>query len=84
MEMALLRLLPIDVRGGGLGRLYDAVCRIDATIEQRGLDAFKTKGEIGVKAGFFLAIVTPSTPDDPERIARLSAAMQQVLGITAD
>lgn len=67
-----------------MGLLYEAVTRIDEVIERRGLDAFKTKGEIGVKAGFFLAIVMPSTPDDPERLARLGAAAQQVLGITID
>lgn len=64
-----------------MGRLFDAVSTIDQVIASRGLDPMKTKGEIGLKSGFFLALVFPDTPDDAERITKLRAATMDVLGI---
>ena len=64
-----------------MGRLYDAVEEIDRVCQARGLDAVKTKGEISMKAGFFLAIVFPHTPDDAERFEKLRVAAKDVLGI---
>ena len=63
-----------------MGRLYDAVRRIDDIIALKGLDPVETKGHIGMKAGFFLIIIKPDTPDDPEKIARLAEAAEEVLG----
>lgn len=65
-----------------MGQLYDAVAEIDRTISARGLDTAKVKGEISMKAGFFLAIIFPHTPDDPEKLIRLRTAAKDVLGIT--
>lgn len=65
-----------------MGQLYDAVSQIDRAIQDRNMDPMKTKGEISLKAGFFLAIVFPDTPDDPDKIARLKTAAQDVLGLT--
>ncbi len=54
--------------------------RIEATIERRRLPLYKTRGQIGLRAGFLLGMVTPETPDDPARIAALRAAAREVLG----
>jgi hypothetical protein len=64
-----------------VGRLFDAVQEIDRECAVRGLDPAKVKGEIGMKAGFFLMIVFPTTPDDPDKLEKLRAATQVVLGI---
>ena len=64
-----------------MGRLYEGVAEIDRVAQARGLDAVKVKGEVSMRAGFFLAIVFPHTPDDPEKIERLREAAREVLGI---
>lgn len=64
-----------------MGQLYDAVERINNEIERRGLDVAKTKGEISLKSGFFLAIIFPHTPDDPEKLSKLKTAAKDVLGL---
>jgi hypothetical protein len=66
----------------GVGRLYDCVTEIDRVIASRGLDAMRTKGEISLKAGFFIAIIFPDTPDDPAKLQQLTQAAREVLGIT--
>lgn len=65
-----------------VGRLYDAVEEVDRICQARGLDAVKVKGEISMKAGFFLAIVFPHTPDDTEKLEKLRAAARDVLGVS--
>ncbi len=65
-----------------MGRLYDAVAEIDRICQERGLDGAKTKGEISLKSGFFLAIIFPHTPDDNEKIDKLRDAAQSVLGVS--
>jgi len=64
-----------------VGRLYDGVAEIDRVAQARGLDPIKVKGEVSMRAGFFLAIVFPHTPDDPEKIERLREAAREVLSI---
>ena len=64
-----------------MGRLYDAVAEIDLICQDRGLDSTKTKGEISMRAGFFLAIIFPHTPDDNEKLETLRSAAQSVLGV---
>jgi len=65
-----------------MGRLYDAVAEIDRICQDRGLDGTKTKGEISMKSGFFLAIIFPHTPDDNEKLEKLRSAAQSVLGVS--
>jgi hypothetical protein len=60
-------------------QLHCAVQRIEQIIVRRNLPAFKTRGEIAIKAGFALGLVDASTPDDPERLARLTQAALEVL-----
>lgn len=65
-----------------VGRLYDAVEEIDRVCQARGLDSVKVKGEISMRAGFFLAIVFPHTPDDTEKLDKLRTAARDVLGVS--
>jgi len=65
-----------------MGRLHDAVLEIDRICQDRGLDCAKTKGEISMKSGFFLAIIFPQTPDDTEKLEKLRAAAKSVLGVS--
>jgi len=65
-----------------MGRLHDAVLEIDRICQDRGLDSIKTKGEISMKSGFFLAIIFPHTPDDSEKLDRLRDATKSVLGVS--
>lgn len=63
-----------------MGQLYQAVRSIEQIIARKTLDDFKTKGLISMKAGFFLSIVTADSPDDPDKIAHLRSAAEEVLG----
>lgn len=63
-----------------MGALYETVRRIEGVIEKKGLPLYKTRGLIGLRAGFLLGMVTPDTPDDPLRIAALRSAASEVLG----
>lgn len=63
-----------------VGQLYQAVSAVEQVIARKGLDDFKTKGLISMKAGFFLSIVSPTTDDDQSKISSLRAAAEEVLG----
>ncbi len=63
-----------------VGRLHQMVQAIDAVIARRGLDRFRVRGEIALRAGFALDFVEPDTLDEPAPVARLAAAASAVLG----
>lgn len=65
-----------------MGRLHEAILEIERICQDRGLDPVKTKGEISMKSGFFLAIIFPHTPDDPEKLESLRSATKSVLGVS--
>lgn len=64
-----------------MGRLFDAVSEVDRIIADRGLDSFKTKGEISLKAGFFLSLVFENSPDEEDKIRAVRDAAKEVLGV---
>lgn len=64
-----------------MAKLYDMLQQIDQTIATRGLDSQKVKGEIGMRCGFFLCLIFESTPDDPEKVRKLSQVASEVLGV---
>ncbi len=39
------------------------------------------KGKIGLRSGRLLALISPSTPDDPQAIAKLKLAAREVLNL---
>jgi hypothetical protein len=63
-----------------VGQLYETIQRIEQVIARRNLQPFKTKGLIALKAGFSLALIEASTPDDPAKLAALRSAASAVLG----
>jgi hypothetical protein len=63
-----------------VGQLYEAVRTIDRVAAAKGLDSNEVRGRIGMKAGFFLLIIKPDTPDDSEKLNALREAAEDVLG----
>jgi hypothetical protein len=63
-----------------VGQLYEAVRTIDRVAEAKGLDTNEIRGRIGMRAGFFLLIIKPDTPDDPEKLDALRDAAEGILG----
>jgi hypothetical protein len=55
--------------------------KIEAKIQADGLDATAVKGKIGLRAGTLLAFIKPSTPDNPETVAKLRAAAKEILNL---
>lgn len=64
-----------------MSQLNDMKLQIEAKIKADGLDAKEIKGKIGLHSGKLLAFITAGTPDDPEAIAKLRRAAQEVLHI---
>src|SRR6266568_1129556 len=76
----LVREGPADAAGAVGGALHELVQRVDARLAQSGADRFKLRGQIAIKAGFALDLADAGTPDDPERLTKLRAAVRAVLG----
>ncbi|MFZ3213188.1 MAG: hypothetical protein WA188_16925 [Terriglobales bacterium] len=66
-----------------MSQLYDLRLLIENKIETDGLDAMEVKGKIGLRSGRLLALISPSTPDDPDAVAKLRQAAKEVLNINA-
>jgi hypothetical protein len=64
-----------------MGQLHEAVERIEAVIAMKGLDRFRTRGVIGLEAGLTIGFITPETPDDDDKLARLRQATREILGV---
>jgi len=63
-----------------MGQLFDIRQSIDLIIRQKGMDEYLVRGQISMKAGFMLSLVSERTPDDPEKARRLKDAALEVLG----
>jgi hypothetical protein len=63
-----------------VGKLYEAASQVEAIIEKRGMDPFKTKGMISMRTGFLLSFISPEDPDDDERLEQLKQVVFEVLG----
>jgi hypothetical protein len=63
-----------------MGKMYEAASQVEAIIEKRGLDPFKTKGMISMRTGFLLSFISPDDPDDEERLEQLKQVAFDVLG----
>lgn len=65
-----------------MGRLYDKCKRVQAHIEDTGLDVFRTRGEMAMRCGFLITLIKPTDTDDPQKIQALDEAARDLLGIT--
>lgn len=66
-----------------MSQLYELRVLIENKIKADGLDAMKVKGQIGLRSGRILALISPSTPDDPAAVCKLRQAAKEVLNINA-
>jgi hypothetical protein len=66
-----------------VSRLYELKMLIENKIKADGLDAMSVKGKIGLRSGRTLALISPTTPDDPDAVAKLRQAAKEVLNIDA-
>ena len=65
-----------------MSQLYDMKTRIEEKIKADNLDATAIKGEIGLKSGKLLLLITPATSDDPVTIAKLRQAAKEILNLS--
>ena len=65
-----------------MGQLFDAKQKIETAITAKKLDAVQVKGAIGLRTGLLLNLISASTPDDEQKLAKLRSAAQEVLGIS--
>jgi hypothetical protein len=63
-----------------MSKLYDARLKVEKLLtEQKKGDVTELRGKIGMKIGFLLSLVTPTSPDDAARLERLRKAVEEVL-----
>jgi hypothetical protein len=62
--------------------LYELRGLIEQKIKADGLDEAQVKGEIGLRAGRLISLISPRTPDDPLAIAKFRQAVKDVLNIS--
>jgi hypothetical protein len=64
-----------------MGKLFEMRQKIEKAIEDKNLPALKVKGTIGLKTGLDVSVITPETPDDEAKIAKLRQAVKEVLDL---
>ena len=64
-----------------MSQLYDLRLLIEERIRSAGLDPMEIKGKIGLRSGKLLALISPSTPDDPVAITKLKQAAKETLNL---
>lgn len=64
-----------------MGQLYDLKVRIEEKIKADGLDSMEMKGKLGLRSGKLLSLISPTTPDNPETIAKLKLAAKELLKV---
>jgi len=65
-----------------VSQLYDLRVRIEEKIKADNLNAMDVKGKLGLRSGKLLALIMPSTADDPEVIEKLKAAAKEILNLS--
>jgi hypothetical protein len=65
-----------------VSKLYDLRLAIEAKIKADGLDPMKVKGEIGLRTGKLVSLISPSSPDDPAVVAKLRQAAKELLNLS--
>ena len=67
-----------------MGRVYEAVQRIEDHIREKGLEPAHTRGLISEEMGFAVGLISQDTPDDPALLEALLDAAETVLGERID
>jgi len=67
-----------------MGKLYDYCQRVQQHIESKGLDIYKSRGEIAMRCGFLMPLVKPDDSDDAQKIQALRDAAKDLFGITLE
>lgn len=65
-----------------MSQIYDMRLKIEEKIKADGLNAMDIKGKLGLKTGKMLALITPTTPDDPDLISKLRDAAKELLNLS--
>lgn len=65
-----------------MSQVYDMRLRIEEKIKADGLNVLETKGKLALKTGKMLALITPTTPDDPDLVSKLRDAAKEVLNLS--
>jgi len=65
-----------------VSQIYDMRLKIEEKIKADGLNAMDIKGKLGLKTGKMLALITPTTPDDPDLISKLRDAAKELLNLS--
>jgi hypothetical protein len=65
-----------------MGKLFDYRNIIENKLKGMGSDGFKLKGQIGLKTGLLVGMISATTPDDPAQVKAMREAIKEVLGIT--
>jgi hypothetical protein len=64
-----------------MGKLFEYRSVVEDKVKNMGKDAFRIKGQIGLKSGMVLGLIQANTPDDPEQVRALRIAVKEVLGL---
>jgi hypothetical protein len=59
--------------------IYQFKIKIEEKIKANGLDAAQIRGEIGLRTGRLLSLISPNTPDDPIVVAKFRQAALDLL-----
>jgi hypothetical protein len=59
--------------------IYQFKIKIEEKIKADGLDAAQIRGEIGLRTGRLLSLISPNTPDDPIVVAKFRQAALDLL-----
>jgi hypothetical protein len=65
-----------------VGVLYNLRISIEEKIKADKLDPVQVRGEIGLRTGRLLSLISPSTPDDAASIAKFRQAAKDLLNIS--
>ena len=55
--------------------------RIEEKIKADGLNAMELKGKFALKTGRMLALISATTADEPELVAKMKAAAKEILNL---
>lgn len=64
-----------------VSQLYQMRLRVEEKIKADQLDPMQVKGQIGLKAGLLVSLISANTPDNPASVAKFRSAVKEVLNL---